>query len=258
MRALKKVLSGLFIEEPPARRGARDARAYAIGDVHGRLDLLDEMLALIAADNAGRPAKKTYLINLGDLIDRGPESRGVIERLMAKPIAAMQPVNLMGNHEEVMLRVLDGEQGILFNWLKFGGAECLESYGLNPFSLGQLREEEALQLIRETVPAAHREFLAGFADTFSFGDYLFVHAGIRPGVPIEDQRPRDLRWIREPFLADTSGSGQIVVHGHTIVDGVQEKPARIAIDTGAYKSGVLTAIAIEDDERWYLSATRRD
>ena len=256
MKALKSLFSNLFADEAAVRRGARHARAYAIGDVHGRLDLLEELLALIEADAAQRRHKKTYLISLGDLVDRGADSCGVVEHLRTRPPAGMKPVFLMGNHEEVMLRVLEGETGILWNWLKFGGAECVESYGLSAFRLGQMREEEALERVREAVPDEHRDFLASFVDTFSFGDYLFVHAGIRPGVPLEDQRPRDLRWIREPFLTEPGMSGPVVVHGHTIVEGVEERAGRIAIDTGAYRSGVLTAIGIEDEERWYLSTTK--
>jgi serine/threonine protein phosphatase 1 len=140
------------------------------------------------------------------------------------------------------------------SWLKFGGRECARSYGLEPDALQRLDEEAALQLLRAKVPGVHREFLEGFADTFRFGDYLFVHAGIRPGIAIEEQTRFDLRWIREPFLTDAKDHGFIVVHGHTIVDRVEERPNRIAIDTGAYRSGVLTALAVEDERRWYLSS----
>ncbi|MGQ0558408.1 MAG: metallophosphoesterase family protein [Sphingosinicella sp.] len=250
---LKRLFNGLFSGQQPRRAGAPGFRAYAIGDVHGRLDLLDDILARIEADAARRPPKPTYLIFLGDLVDRGPESRGVIERVIQPPIAGMTPVYLMGNHEEAMLAVLDGQPGILWNWLRFGGSECIASYGLEPVALEHMSEDDAVELIRRVVPPAHRRFLASFADTFSFGDYLFVHAGIRPGLPLEDQLRRDLRWIREPFLSDTSDHGQIVVHGHTIVDTIDEFGSRIGIDTGAYRSNVLTAIAVEGERRWYLS-----
>ncbi|MEA3032392.1 MAG: serine/threonine protein phosphatase 1, partial [Sphingomonadales bacterium] len=116
-----------------------------------------------------------------------------------------------------------------------------------------LPEEEALTLLRAHVPRGHIEFLESFGDTFSFGDYLFVHAGIRPGIGLDDQARRDLRWIREPFLSDAKEHGFVVVHGHTIVPDVEERPNRIGIDTGAYRSGILTALAVEDEERWYLS-----
>jgi serine/threonine protein phosphatase 1 len=233
--------------------GSPGARAYAIGDIHGRLDLLDGLLARIEADIAERRSKRNFIIFLGDLIDRGPESAGVVERLRTFRPSWAKPIFLAGNHEEVLLSMLAGEKGILPSWLKFGGVECARSYGIDPTALKRLDEEAALQLLQAKVPRAHREFLEGFADTFRFGDYLFVHAGIRPGIAIEDQARFDLRWIREPFLTDAKDHGFVVVHGHTIVGRVEERPNRIAIDTGAYHSGVLTALVVEDDKRRYLA-----
>lgn len=225
---------------------------YAIGDIHGRLDLLDELLARIGADNRAREPAKVTVVFLGDLIDRGPHSAQVIERLRTWQPTDAGVVFLCGNHEEVLLRVLAGEPAILPDWLKFGGAECLASYGLDPGELADCEEGEAIAAIRAAVPAEHRAFLKGFADTFRFGDYLFVHAGIRPGLDVAAQAQKDLRWIRHPFLDDRSDHGFVVVHGHTISDGVEERPNRIGIDTGAYRSGVLTALAIEGTERWFL------
>lgn len=237
----------------PAPRGAEGARAYAVGDIHGRLDLLDRMLEMIEADAAGRPKRRTFVVFLGDLIDRGSASAGVIERLRTWRPDRFKPVFLAGNHEEVMLRVLAGEDGVLPSWLKFGGGECLESYGLDVEALKRLDEQPAIAKIRAAVPRAHREFLEGFGDTFRFGDYLFVHAGIRPGVAIDGQHVKDLRWIREPFLGDGGEHGFVVVHGHTICDAIEERPNRIGIDTGAYLTGNLTALAVEDEDRWFLS-----
>ncbi len=237
------------------RRGKTGARAYAIGDIHGRLDLLQPLLAKIAEDARARPHKKTYVVFLGDLIDRGPDSAGVVEWLRGYKPDFATPIFLAGNHEEVMLRVLGGEPDILRDWLKFGGAECLASYGVDAAALTRMEPDKAVELLRTKVPSAHIEFLEGFADTFRFGDYLFVHAGIRPGIPLEEQDQFDLRWIREPFLSGTHEHGPIVVHGHTIVTEVEERAHRICIDTGAYHSGILTAVGVEDDQRWYLSAT---
>ena len=238
---------------PPAPRGTAGARAYAIGDVHGRLDLLDRMLEMIEADIAARPRRRNFIILLGDLIDRGPDSARVVERLRTYRPDGAKMIFLAGNHEEVMLRIVQGEEGVLPSWLKFGGAECLESYGVDSEALKKLDEGTALERVKAAVPRAHVDFLAGFGDTFSFGDYLFVHAGIRPGLPLEEQHVKDLRWIREPFLGDSKEHGFVVVHGHTICDAVEERANRIGIDTGAYMSGRLTAIAIEDDRRWFLS-----
>lgn len=252
MSLLSKVSKRLFGESAKPR-GKAGCRAYAIGDVHGRLDLLDDLLEKIDRDRLSRPSKRTFIIFLGDLIDRGPASAGVIDRLLSCRPQDAQAIFLYGNHEEVLLRILKGERNILSNWLKFGGAECARSYDLDPVALGGIEERAAIELIQAKVPRAHRKFLDGFADTFRFGDYLFVHAGIRPGIGVEDQDAADLRWIREPFLSDPNEHGFVVVHGHTIVDQVEEKGNRIAIDTGAYRSGVLSALAIEDDCRWYLS-----
>jgi calcineurin-like phosphoesterase family protein len=232
--------------------GPRSYRAYAVGDVHGRLDLLEEMLALIEADVRGRRKAKTVLVFLGDLIDRGPQSAEVVERLRLYSPEFARTVFLMGNHEEVMLRVLSGEVELLDDWLKFGGAECVRSYGPDPDALKRMRPAAALEQLKSAVPKAHVDFIRSFADTLSFGNYLFVHAGIRPGVALADQAQRDMRWIRHPFLDDERDHGCLVVHGHTIGRNVDERPNRICIDTGAYRTGVLTALGIEESRRWFL------
>lgn len=227
-------------------------RAYAVGDVHGRLDLLDELLRRIEADNASRPPARVTIVFLGDLIDRGPESAQVVERLRRYRPDFAKTVFIMGNHEEVLLRILSGEATLLPDWLRFGGADCARSYGIDPKQLETLGGASALKLLRQAIPKEHAKFLASFADTASFGKYLFVHAGIRPGVPLSHQLPQDLRWIRLPFLDDEADHGCIVVHGHTITDGVDERDNRIGVDTGAYRTGVLTALGVEAEERWFL------
>lgn len=232
--------------------GPAGHRAYAIGDVHGRLDLLDQILEKIAADHRARKPARTTIVFLGDLIDRGPQSAGVVERLRTYRPSFAKTVFLMGNHEEVLLRILAGEIDILPDWLRFGGAECARSYGVDPADLECRQPAAALKLLRQAIPKEHVRFLSAFADTASFGGYLFVHAGIRPGVPLDRQAGKDLRWIRDPFLEDDSDHGRIVVHGHTITDEVDERQNRIGLDTGAYWSGVLTAVGLEGDERWYL------
>ena len=244
---------GLFPPRSSSPRGPARYRAYAIGDVHGRLDLLDGLLAAVEQDDSRRGSRKTYLVFLGDLIDRGPASRQVVERLRTYQPEHMTPVFLMGNHEEVLVRLLQGEQGLLQSWLKFGGAECIQSYGVDPWHLQRQPEKDALRIIAEAIPREHAEFLGSFADTFKFGDYLFVHAGIRPGVEIAAQESTDLRWIRQPFLDDDTDHGFVVVHGHTVREQIEERPNRVGIDTGAYRTGVLTAMGVEGPNRWYIS-----
>ena len=232
--------------------GAAGYRAYAIGDIHGRLDLLEDLLAKIHAELQHYPSARTLLIFVGDLIDRGPSSAQVIERLRTYSRTGIQPVFLLGNHEEVLLRILRGDAELITKWRWFGGAECLQSYGVDPQQLAHVSETEALAVVRSAIPRDHVEFLESFVDSCRFGDYLFVHAGIRPGVQFDQQSQADLRWIREPFLLDDTDHGFVVVHGHTIRDEVEERPNRIGIDTGAYRTGILSALAIEGGDRWLL------
>lgn len=232
--------------------GPSGHRAYVIGDVHGRLDLLERLLEQIESDDSGRDRTKTVVVFLGDLIDRGPESAGVVERLRTYRPAFAKPIFLMGNHEEILLRIVKGEMSLVTDWLRFGGAECLRSYGLESAELRGLPQRAAHRLIVQSIPEEHIAFLSSFVDSASFGSYLFVHAGIRPGVPLASQSTQDLRWIRQPFLHDESDHGRIVVHGHTISEDVEQLPNRICIDTGAYRTGVLTALGIQGPDRWLL------
>ena len=232
--------------------GARGYRAYVVGDVHGRLDLLEELLAKIHAELQRQPVPKTLLVFVGDLIDRGPNSAQVIDRLRTYRRTGIRPVFLLGNHEEVLLRILRGEAELITKWRWFGGSECLESYGVDAEALGRLSDDDALAVVRSAIPDEHVEFLESFVDSCRFGDFLFVHAGIRPGIDLDRQQQSDLRWIREPFLHDDTDHGFIVVHGHTISEQVDECSNRVGIDTGAYRTGVLTALAIEGTERWFL------
>ena len=232
--------------------GPPGQRAYVVGDVHGRLDLLDELLEQIHADIAERPSAKTWLVFLGDLIDRGPSSAQVVERLRTYWHQGVRPIFLLGNHEEVLLRIIAGETQLIPSWLTFGGTESLASYGIDAAELKARPDDAALAALRAAIPESHVEFLRSFIDTCRFGDYLLVHAGIRPGVGLDEQRQSDLRWIREPFLLDESDHGFVVVHGHTISMEIDERPNRIGIDTGAFHTGVLTALVIDGRERRYL------
>jgi serine/threonine protein phosphatase 1 len=249
MRSLLKFVSRA---QPAAPAVPAGRRVYAIGDIHGRRDLLDRLLEMIDADDLARGGSRTELIFLGDLVDRGPDSAGVVERLIA--LGESRPVRfLMGNHEEVLLRALDGDTRALRFLIRIGGRETLFSYGISPEEYRDLDYDALLVLAREKVPPAHRAFLAGFEKLIEVGDYLFVHAGLRPGIAVEDQKTSDLCWIRDDFLAHRESFGKMVVHGHSITDGIDERPNRIGIDTGAFASGRLTAIGLEGEARWYLT-----
>jgi len=232
----------------------RGQRAYVVGDVHGMDALLEELLASIERDLAEKPIGKAVLIFVGDLIDRGPGSAAVLERLRTYRHPSLRTVFLLGNHEEVLLRILAGDATLLDNWRWFGGTQCMESYGADPKQFAALDDDEAIAMVRALVPQEHADFLASFADTCRFGDYLIVHAGIRPGVELERQSQADLRWIRGPFLDDDTDHGVVVVHGHTIVREVETRDNRIAIDTGAYRHGVLTALVLEGSSRRFITA----
>ncbi len=230
--------------------------AYAIGDVHGRLDLLEDLLSRISRDARRHEADELrHLVLLGDYIDRGPESRGVVERLLDEPMPGFAGTYLMGNHEEAMLAFLDGLSDGL-DWLSFGGLETLLSYGVPLRSLPRSKDDASLlrRALAEAVPQSHLEFLRRCTLHHGIGDYLFVHAGVRPGVPLERQAAADLMWIRDDFLRSRVPlPGRIVVHGHTICDLPQNREHRINIDTGAFVSGRLTCLVLRGSERRFLS-----
>ena len=245
----------LFLSSPAGPSGPKGHRAYVIGDVHGCIALLDPLLKRIEREIQETPQTKVSIVFLGDLIDRGPASAQVVERLRTYSPSGAATHFIMGNHEEVMLRLLGGEAGLLSSWLRFGGSETLQSYGVDPVELARLPDDGIVGRLRKAVPAEHRAFLDGFADSISFGDYLLVHAGIRPGVALSEQSQSDLRWIREPFLEDSSDHGVVVVHGHTITNSVDVAPNRIGIDTGAFCTGTLSALAIDGRERWLIQTS---
>ncbi len=226
---------------------------YAIGDIHGRADLLDELLYLIQIDMGSASGRLTRIITLGDYVDRGPESRRVIDMLIAlKQRFGDRVTVLRGNHEAALLDFLH-EPRLGVGWCDFGGRDTLASYGVQaPRGRNLEAWKAAQQTFHDVLPEEHLRFLVDLETCAVFGDYVFVHAGLRPRVPLEQQSEEDMLWIREEFLRAPPWSSQVVVHGHTPCPEPIEGPARIGVDTGAYATGVLTAVRLEADQRRYI------
>ncbi len=227
-------------------------RIYAIGDVHGRNDLLQQLLAKIIKDDGERDKAESEIIFLGDLVDRGPDSAGVIDTVMQLKSSLGNVRFLMGNHEEVYLAAATGNEKSVRFFNRIGGRETILSYDISMQEYVELDIAQLAARITTLFPREHVDFIAGFEDQIIIGDYAFVHAGIRPGVSLAEQRPKDLRWIREEFLGTEDAHEKVIVYGHTISDEVVEAGNRIGIDTGAYYSDKLTALALQGSERWYL------
>ncbi len=249
-RSLK--MRGRASSPVPASTAAPDGmRLYAIGDIHGRADLLDDLARQIENDVKSAP-KNIMAVFLGDYIDRGPQSAAVLDRL-CRGAFPTPFVALRGNHEQTMLDAFDNDS-VFEPWRQFGGLETLVSYRVDVSQLmrGQGHEAARLQMAEKT-PAAHREFLNSMPLTHELGDYFFCHAGVRPGVPLARQSAADLLWIRDEFLASPAFHGKVVVHGHTPVSAPDIRPNRINIDTGAYATGVLSCLVLEGTTRRVIS-----
>ncbi len=231
-------------------------RVYAIGDIHGCSDLFAALIDAIDADDKARDPCQTTVILLGDLVDRGPDSAGVIA--LARQWQSRRRLRLLtGNHEELFLDSFDSIE-VLRHLLRYGGRETLLSYPIDPEAYLNADLGETQALMRSAIPAEDLAFLRSFEDKIEIGDYLFVHAGIRPGVALKDQSLQDLRWIRQPFLDCPDSFGPVVVHGHTISAKVEIRANRIGIDTGAYTTGRLTALGLEGSDRWLIEASHND
>lgn len=247
---LKKLLNARRAAAVPTAFIPAGERVYAVGDIHGCADLLDQLLVDIAADDAARGPAQTTLIFLGDLVDRGPASAAVIETLRRLSLDRPHTRFLLGNHEEVFLEALKGEPKALRMFCRIGGRETIMSYGVDPADYDRMDYDELHQAMRDRIPAEHEVFLNGFEDMIVIGDYVFVHAGIRPDTQLTMQRSSDLRWIRKPFLDHVGALEKVVVHGHTISPALDIQPYRIGVDTGAYDGGRLTALGLESSSRW--------
>lgn len=230
-------------------------RIYAVGDIHGRADLLARLRTMIAEDVARHPGSSPTTVFLGDYVDRGAESKAVLD-MLAREAFPTPIMTLKGNHEAMMMGFLSGE-GRDTVWIQNGGLETLHSYGVD---VTRVRSgggfDEAAESLREAMPAEHGRFLTGLQLTLTVGDYFFCHAGVRPGTPLERQVEGDLLWIREEFLTAKKPFGKVVVHGHTPTEQPEVRSNRINVDTGAYISGRLTCLVLEGAKRRFLVADR--
>ena len=249
---LKRILRRAAPVEAPSRL-PDGRRVYAVGDVHGCAAQLAALVAAIVADDRARAPAQTMLVLLGDLVDRGPDSAGAIRQAIALADGPFETRFIAGNHEEMMLAAYDGDAEALRGFCRFGGKETLLSYGLSAEEYERCDYPEVAAAMRRLVPEAHVAFLRAMEDMVQVGDYAFVHAGVRPGVPLEQQSRRDLRWIRNSFL-DHDRFDRVIVHGHTITEAPVNRRWRIGIDTGAYDGGPLTALVLDGEERAFLAA----
>lgn len=241
---------------PPLPAVPEATRYYAIGDIHGRLDLYEAMIAAIEGEIAAAPALDHRIILLGDLVDRGPDSAGVVTRTHNWQQTRNVRV-LAGNHEEMFLAAFQKPEA-LRHFLKHGGRETVLSYGMSSRQLAELSLEEIFERLPQVVPQSTRDYIASFETMIRAGDYVFVHAGVDPSRPLGEQKRSDLLWIRERFLNYEGPLEKVVVHGHTIFERVMDCGNRIGIDTGAFRSGVLTALVLEGDQRRILQARSGD
>jgi serine/threonine protein phosphatase 1 len=226
-------------------------RIYVIGDIHGRLDLLTNMVLQIESDLGTSPVAEGVTITLGDYVDRGPDSRGVLDRLAKNPFPT-EYIALRGNHEELFEAFLHNP-AVGSHWRQLGGLETLHSYGV-PVAAVMMGKgfEEASKALRQAIPEEHLRFLGSLKLSVSLGDYFLCHAGVRPGIALEDQSAEDLLWIRDEFLNSKMNFGKVVVHGHTPIDAPDVLPTRINIDTGAFATGRLTCLVLERGSRRFL------
>jgi len=254
------LVSGLLARFAPksrsiAKPSTGERLVYAVGDVHGRLDLLDPLIRRIADDVLQlRPSERPMLVFVGDYVDRGLESKGVIDRLIGlRAEAAFEVRTLKGNHEEAMINFLS-DAGAGAEWVEYGGGQTLVSYGVNPPKQrdNAAEWERAREEFGQRMPPSHLAFLSGLELIMVVGDYAFVHAGLRPGLSIQDQDEHDLMWIRDVFLNERRPFEKVVVHGHTPEEAPFVGERRIGIDTGAYATGVLTAVRLMGEERTIL------
>ena len=231
-----------------------NTRVYAIGDIHGELGLLKHLHELVLDDASRIPVPRNVVVYLGDYVDRGPDSAGVIERILSEPLQDFETIYLKGNHEDLLLHFLT-DASVASVWLPNGGADTLESYGIAAHSF--VSEPSELTALQEAfngkLPASHLAFFEGLSSSHVEGNYAFVRAGILPGLSLAQQNPADLMWIRDEFLYSDEDYGYVVVHGHTPSDYPEFRRNRINVDTGAFYTGRLTAVVLQGEDVKFLN-----
>ncbi len=226
-------------------------RVYAVGDIHGCAKLLDRLTAIIVQDSQAASVQR-QIVYLGDYVDRGPDSKGVIERLLAPPPEGFLVQHLRGNHDQMMLDFLT-DPAVFSIWKSFGAQETLMSYGVLPPRFDDVAAfEEARDRLAEALPQAHLQFLQALPLSVTIGGYFFAHAGVHPGIALHDQVPEDLLWIRDEFLNSTQDFGTVIVHGHSPTEEPVRRPNRIGVDTGAYATGRLTCVVLQGTSSRFL------
>ena len=245
-------IGSLAAARDPAGMLPEGLRVYAVGDIHGRIDLLENLQLQICGDLAGVRPRRSFELFLGDYVDRGSRSREVVERLASSVPVADERICLMGNHEQMLLDALSDPSAVA-NWIMNGGTETMLSYGVDVHRAGA-SARSAQQAFRMALPQDHQRFIEHLPRMAVLGGYAFVHAGLRPGRALSRQAEEDLLWIREPFLSSNHHFAAVVVHGHTPVPEPEIRPNRINIDTGAVFTGTLTCIVLEGRERRFLQA----
>lgn len=235
-----------------------DTVIYAVGDIHGRADLLAAIQALIAADAPRRRARHKQVVYLGDYVSRGVDSREVVDRVRGWLPEGFERIALKGNHEDLLLRFLDGELDTGRHWFDYDGLDTLAHYGV-AIDDRRVRDDASVAALRDrfaaALPHAHLDFFRSLPASHRAGGYCFVHGGVRPGVALADQTDHDRMWIRKPFLESDADHGAVVVHGHSIAPRPVVRHNRIGIDTAAYRSGILTCLVLEGEALDFLQTS---
>ena len=233
-------------------------RAYVIGDIHAQCELLLDLMRLVEEDNVGRDSANLQLIFLGDYVDRGLQSAQLLQ-ILVQASQFGNAVFLRGNHEQLLLDVHAGSIESAMIWPKIGGAATLSSFGVDLSSLDLSDPIDVIEATQRVIPAPIIDWLSSLPFCYRLGDYYFVHAGVRPGIPLESQSERDQLWIRDEFTKSARVHGATIVHGHTVTpQGPAIADNRIGLDTGAYKTGRLTALGLQGHERWYIEVFKTD